>query len=112
MLNSLDLLIYVAIGFVVVAILALVLQFISKNPLVQKIGLVGSGALATVLSFCNLESTPLSYSADVAAGFAFALLAIGATVLYFKKAVSKTALIARFLSVIAVAGGLFVTFAI
>ncbi len=112
MLNSLDLLIYVAIGFLAAAIIALVLQFISKNKVVQKAGLIVSATLATVLGFANFESTPVPYYADIAAGFAFALLAIGATVLYFKKADSKTALIARFLSVIAVAGSLFVTFAI
>ena len=112
MLNSLDLLIYAAIGFVVAAILALVLQFISKNKVVQKVGLIGSGVLATVLGFANFESTPVPYYADIAAGFGFALLAIGAIVLYFLKKDEKSSLIARILSVVAVLGGLFVTFVI
>ena len=112
MLNSLDLLIYVAIGFAAAAIIALVLQFISKKPVVQKIGLFTSGVLAAVLGFTNFESTPAPYYADIAAGFGFALLAIGAIVLYFKKKDSKGSLIARILSVAAVLGGLFVTFVI
>ena len=112
MLNSLDLFIYAAIAFAVVAILGVALQFITKNKVVQKTGLIGSALLATILGFANLESTPLGYGADIFAGFAFAALAIAAVVISFVKKDEKFSKIARILSVISVVVGLFCTFII
>lgn len=112
MLNSLDLLIYVFIGFAAVAILGIVLQFISNNKTVQRAGLYASFLVAAVLSFCNLESTPVAYASDIFAGFGFAALAVAAIVLQFVKKDEKSFKIARILSVIAVLGAIFCTFII
>lgn len=112
MLSSLDLLIYVFIGFAVVGLLGAALPFISKNKKVQRVGLIGSAILTTLLGFCNLESTPYGYGGDIAAGFIFAALAIAAVVLQFVKKDDKTAKIAKVLSAVAVLGGMFCTFMI
>ena len=111
MLNSLDLLVYAAIGFAAIAIVGIALQFIGKNPKVQKAGSIFSAILASVLAFCNLESTPIEYGLDIAAGFIFAAAAIAAVALSFAKN-DKKAKIARIASIIAVLGGLFCTFII
>ncbi len=112
MLNSLDLLIYVFIGFAAVGLIGAVLPFISKNKIAQRAGLIGSALLTAVLGFANLESTPISYGGDITCGFAFAVLAIAAVVLQFVKKDDKAFKIARILSVIAVFGGMFCTFMI
>ena len=112
MLNSLDLLIYVFIGFAVVGLLGAVLPFISKNRTVQRIGLIGSAILTAVLGFANLESTPIGYGGDIFAGFAFAVLAIAAVIFQFVKKDEKAFKLARILSAVSILGGLFCTFVI
>ena len=112
MLNSLDLLIYVFAGFAVAAILAIALQFITKNKIIQNIGFYTSSILAAGLAFCNLESTPIEYMGDIVAGFSFAALAIGAVVFQFIKKDEKSFKLARILSAVAVLGGMICTFAI
>lgn len=112
MLNSLDLLIYVFIAMVVIALIGLVLQFVSKNPVIQKTGFFANAALAAVLAFCNYESTPLEYGGEIFAGFALGALAIAAVILQFVKKDEKSFKIARILTAVAVLGGLGVTFLI
>ena len=112
MLNSLDLLIYVFIGFAAVGLIGSVLPFITKNKIAQRAGLIGSALLTTVLGFANLESTPLSYGSDIFAGFLFAALAIAAMVLQFLKKDEKIFKIARILSAVSVLGGMYCTFMI
>lgn len=112
MLNSLDLLIYVFIGFAAVSIIALALQFITKNDKLSKASLIFSAVLAVILSFCNLESTPTEYMSDIIAGFGLATLAIAAVVLSFIKKDSKSLLVAKIMSVVAVLGTMYCTFAI
>lgn len=110
MLNSLDLLIIVFIGLAVATIIGIALQFITKNKVIQKIGFYVSSVLATGLAFCNYESTPLEYGSNIFAGFAFAALAIAAVVLQLVKKDDKALKLARILSVIALLGGMLVTF--
>lgn len=112
MLNSLDLFVFVFVGLAVATILAIALQFISKNRLVQKIGFYTSSLLAVGLAFCNYESTPLLYGGEIFAGFAFALLAIGAVIFQFVKKDEKSFKLARILSAVAVLGGMILTFVI
>lgn len=112
MLNSLDLLIIVFIAMAAIALIGLVLQFVSKKPLVQKIGFYSTAALGAILSFCNFESTPHTglYDGQIFAGFAFGALAIAAVIFQFVKKDEKSFKIARLLAVAAALGGIFCTF--
>lgn len=112
MLTSFDLLIYAFIAMVAIALIGVVLQFVSKKPLAQKIGFYSTAALGAILPWCNFESTPHTglYDGQIVAGFAFGALAIAAVIFPFVKKDEKSFKTAKLLATAAALGGLFCTF--
>ena len=98
MLNSLDLLIIVFLTTAVIGLLALVLLFLSKKPLVRRISLFLLAALSLFLTWGGISIGLAGFPAQVAVAVLGGLAAIASVAVELVGKSEKSALFSRILS--------------
>lgn len=107
MLNSLDLLIIVAMVLVAASLLSLVLMFLVKNKTVRRVCLYIVSALGVYMGYVGTQINFPGFGGQVAVAVILAIAAIGAVVLErLSKDNEKRFLIARVVAAVSLVGGL------
>ena len=110
MLTSLDWLIIVFAGIVLVSLIALAIMFLPKNRTLNKAAFMFAAAIGIVLGIINYLTTPALYSGEIFIGWVFAAISFIAILIENLSKNKKKSLIARILVIVSVLAGIWNAF--
>lgn len=112
MMTNLDLLVIVFMAMTAVTLLAIVLMFLVKHPVVKKVSFWFLALQGMLLAVLNHLMTPLEFTGELALGWGLGGLSVAALLMSLLSKNEKTHKIARILVAVAAVVGMVSTFAI
>ena len=110
MLTSLDWLIIVFAGIILVSLVALALMFLPKSRNLNKAAFLFAAIIGVVLGIINYLTTPILYSGEIFIGWVFAAVSLIAVLIEVLSKNRNKSLASRILVIISVLAGIWNAF--